>query len=123
MNKLLQGLMIFILVIAVLMVIDAFFGRRVIMQMKIGDIDLGKYADGVYKGIYEYYRWSNEVSVNLQNHRITDIDVKNKEDLPKGLVEKITEEVINKQSLKVDAVSGATVSSKTILKAIENAFK
>ncbi|MDR0290385.1 MAG: FMN-binding protein [Treponema sp.] len=34
----------------------------------------------------------------------------------------MTEEVINRQSLDVDAVSGATGSSKAILKAIEVAL-
>lgn len=123
MRKIFSVLGVFILIIAALMAIDAFFGRRAILAMKIGDIELGKYADGIYEGIYEYYRWSNEVSVSLVNHKITDIDVSDAENLPKGLVDKITNEVIKKQSLDVDAVSGATVTSKTILKAIENAFK
>jgi uncharacterized protein with FMN-binding domain len=36
--------------------------------------------------------------------------------------EVITEKVIETQSLQVDVVSGATYSSKVILKAIENAL-
>jgi len=36
--------------------------------------------------------------------------------------ELITDMVIDSQSLKVDVVSGATYSSKIILKAIENAL-
>lgn len=35
----------------------------------------------------------------------------------------ITDLIIKEQSLKVDAVSSATNSSKVILKAIENAFE
>ncbi len=39
------------------------------------------------------------------------------------MAEIITDKVIDTQSLQVDAISGATYSSKTILKAIENALK
>ena len=37
--------------------------------------------------------------------------------------EKIVDDVISRQSLKVDAASGATVSSKCIIKAVENALQ
>lgn len=37
--------------------------------------------------------------------------------------EKIVDDVISRQSLKVDAVSGASASSKCIIKAIENALQ
>lgn len=37
--------------------------------------------------------------------------------------EKIVDDVISRQSLKVDAVSGATASSKYIIKDIENALQ
>ena len=37
--------------------------------------------------------------------------------------EKIVNDVISEQSSEVDAVSGATVSSKCIIKAIENALQ
>ena len=40
-----------------------------------------------------------------------------------GKAEAIIDQVIQNQSLEVDAVSGATTSSKTILKAIENALQ
>ena len=36
--------------------------------------------------------------------------------------EKIVNEVVNKQSLDVDLVSGATISSKVIIKSVENAL-
>lgn len=37
--------------------------------------------------------------------------------------ESIVDKIIEKQSLEVDAVSGATLSSKCILKAVENAVE
>lgn len=40
-----------------------------------------------------------------------------------GKAEKIVDDVISRQSLEVDALSGATVSSKYIIKAIENALQ
>ena len=39
------------------------------------------------------------------------------------LLKTLVDDVISKQSLEVDAVSGATVSSKCIIKAIENTLQ
>ncbi len=60
--------------------------------------------------------------MKVENHTITDIDIL-KHDNGKGkAAEAITSDVIKNQSVQVDVVTGATYSSKVILKAIENAL-
>ncbi|MGB2630745.1 MAG: FMN-binding protein [Candidatus Omnitrophota bacterium] len=89
-----------------------------------GDIDLSKIPDGVYKGKCRYYgMFTCEVEVRVRDHRITDIKVF--EDRESEYVEQakgVTKNVIKEQSLKVDTVTGATITSRAILKAIENAL-
>ena len=92
-------------------------------DMSIKHINISQLKNGVYEGKYDGGRWSNEVSVVLEDGKITKINI-----VKSVLVEKpeVTRELINnvidKQDTVVDAVSAATVTSKAYLKAIENAL-
>ena len=66
--------------------------------------------------------FQQRLTCRLKNGKITNIEIK---DHMTGLGkngEKIIDQIINKQSLDVDAISGATQSSVTITKAVENAL-
>lgn len=63
------------------------------------------------------------VKVEVQNHEITGIEVVEHKDAYLEQAEQIAGAVCSEQSLEVDAVSGATLTSDTILKAIENALE
>lgn len=91
--------------------------------MEIQDVDLSKIEDGYYEGSYEVFPISVKVNVTVKNHGITDIIILKHTNGQGGSAEKITEHIIKSQSLKVDAISGATYSSKVIIKAVENALK
>lgn len=87
-------------------------------------IDLTDIADGDYTGTYDYKRWTNTVVVHVENHAITGIDIV--EDVPAAGITDCSGEVIGRviaaQNTDVDAVAGATVTSKAYLMAIENAL-
>ena len=90
-------------------------------QVTINEVDLSKFDDGVYSGDYHHGRWANQVEIRLENHEI--VEIKHIEGFNhKEAMETIHERVLEDQSLLVDVVSGATVSSKAYLKAIENAL-
>ena len=92
--------------------------KSIVTQMP----DLTKLNDGIYRGIYDLLGTPVKVTldVNIQNNRILNIEIVEHNCSQIG---KKAKNVIEKQSLEIDAVSGATASSKTILKAIENALK
>jgi len=93
-------------------------------KMVINDVDLTKIEDGVYEGEFTGGRWKNKLEVSVQDHKIIDIKL-NKTSSTAGMDdigEKIFQKVKEKQSLEVDAVSGATVHTKAVLKSIENAL-
>lgn len=93
-------------------------------RLAIGSVDTSMLNDGVYSGKYEGGRWSNELKVTVMNHKITDIEVVKDVKIPKPEVtQEIVNNVIKAQGTDVDVVSGATVTSKAYLKAIENALK
>ena len=96
---------------------------RAISQLKIEDVDISGIADGVYKGSYETTLVKAQVEVTVKEHKITDIKLLATITEKGKAAESITEDVVKSGSLQVDSVSGATHSSKVILKAIENALK
>ncbi len=84
--------------------------------------DLSAISDGVYQGECENGLVAVTVEVEVENHSITNVDIlRHQNGLGKD-AEVIVDEVVKEQSVEVDAISGATMSSETILKAIENAL-
>jgi uncharacterized protein with FMN-binding domain len=82
--------------------------------------------DGVYRGSYDLSGTPVKVTVDVtvQNQNITAVNIIKHICSPIGKkAKKITERIIEQQSLDVDVVSGATGSSMAIMKAIENALR
>jgi uncharacterized protein with FMN-binding domain len=91
-------------------------------NMEIADIDLAAIADGVYAGSYSSFPVSAEVSVTVKDHVITGIELLKHDNGQGAPAEVIPGKVVESQTLRIDSVSGATYSSRVILKAIENAL-
>lgn len=90
---------------------------------QIAPVQLEQLADGKYIGNFEQFPLVVKVEVTISQHKITAIDIVEHQNGKGGAAETITNDVIAAQSLDVDTVSGATYSSKAILKAIENALQ
>ncbi|MBD3318128.1 MAG: FMN-binding protein [Chitinivibrionales bacterium] len=104
--------------------IFATMGLSEIKNMAINEVDLSKISDGVYTGTFQKARWTHNVEVTVKDHKITEI--KNTNELPEGnkkLVDGAIEKILQKQSVDIDAVSGATVSTKAFQKAVEDALE
>ena len=89
----------------------------------IETVDLQKIKDGTYEGEYKSFPVIAVVSIKVKNHKITEIKIIKHREGKGEKAEAIIEDVIRAQSLEVDTISGATRSSKCILKAIENALQ
>ncbi|HRW62841.1 MAG TPA: FMN-binding protein [Bacteroidales bacterium] len=92
----------------------------------INDIDFKNFKDGVYIGVYDegLNSWrKNEVKVTILDGTVTNIELlTSAENRPKEFNDEIYGRVLKNQSLQVDVISGATLTSKAYLKAIENAL-
>ena len=95
-------------------------GKNVVLN----GVDLSRISDGDYTGTYEHGRWTNTLTVHVENKKIVRIDIN--KDVFAAWVTHCSEEVFRRvtgaQNTQVDAVSGATVTTKAYLKAIENAL-
>ncbi len=92
-------------------------------EMAISDVDLSNAEDGIYEGSYKSFPVSARVKVTIKDHKITAIDlIEHKNGQGQG-AEVLPAKVVEKQTLQLDSISGATYSSRVILKAIETALK
>jgi uncharacterized protein with FMN-binding domain len=95
------------------------------MAMKIANVDLNKVADGTYLGSHPVGIMKYNVAVTVADHKIESIDIvrafSGTEYSRKG--QAILDTVVASQSLKVDVISGATVTSKAYLAAIRDALE
>jgi uncharacterized protein with FMN-binding domain len=99
-------------------------GQGAIMGIKIKDISAQGIADGTYTGSFDGHRWSNTLSVTVSGEKITGIGImKDQSVAVPDVSNELFADVIEKQSAAVDTVSGATVSSKAYLKAVQNALQ
>jgi uncharacterized protein with FMN-binding domain len=92
-------------------------------KLSIGSFDLATIKDGVYLGKYEAGRFSNKVKVKVKDSKIEQISLE--EDVifaRTEITEKLFERVLKNQNISIDTISGATVTCKAYLKAIENAL-
>lgn len=98
-------------------------------KVTIKDINLSSVADGEYKGRYSIDDISANVIVFVSGNNIIDIVfengtghfAKNKENYIE-MRDCLINAVLERQSLEVDTISGATASSKALLKAVEEAL-
>ena len=88
--------------------------------------DLTGKADGTYRGERSISRTPVKATLDvvLRNRAIISINIVRHFCSPIGKkAESIVEKIVEEQSLDIDVVSGATASSKAILKAVENALQ
>ncbi len=124
------------LVLVIAVIVCGYFGSRgvqsymdlrkyqkQIQDIKIEDVDLSAVPDGTYVGKSEVLWIAAGVKVIVKDHKIVSIDLINHKNERGAKAEVIPDKVVETQSLQVDAISGATNSSKVILAAIRDALK
>jgi len=119
------GVLAVVIVILIVMFLKITDGLSEGEKAALNGIDLAAISDGSYTGTYNFKRWSNTVTVHVENHRIVAIDIV-EDVMAEGATncsDDIIMRVIEAQSTDIDTVSGATVTSKAYLKAIENALE
>lgn len=109
--------------------------RREIKKLNFGEVDFNDFRDGSYIGEYKgnkSHSRDTKVKVEIKKGKISDITILkgalDKEGNPAKLtggksIDDLFDNVVKEQTLQVDVISGATLTSKTHLKALESALK
>lgn len=110
-------------------------GRKEALNVVIDPVNFNNLQDGVYTGEYKGTKDSlrnTKVQVTVASGSVTEIKVvegplskeKQTAEVRNGQsINDLFNRVIESQSLQVDVISGATISSKVHLKAVENALE
>ncbi len=85
----------------------------------------GDAVSGTYEGSADGYAGTVDVEVTLENGEIQDIETVHQETETLGgvAIDSLTEDMVENQTLNIDAVSGATVSSEAFLAAVTAAIE
>ncbi len=94
-----------------------------VSRIRISNVDLSRVPDGIYQGEYDVKYIYAKVNVTVSRGAITDIRILQHRNERGSAAEDITKTIMKEQKINVDAVSGATNSSKVIEKAVENALE
>lgn len=93
-------------------------------HMDIGSPDLTQVPDGIHRGSVSYSGFEYAVAVKVIGSKIEGVGVvKNRESNYARFAEGIIPRVIAKQSPDVDGITGATTTSKCLMKAVETALE
>jgi len=120
---------VFICIMILIIILSALFFKTsrdhqsIIDNLTYSPLNLNTIADGSYIGSADTNLIQVTVRVTIKDHLIQQIDILKHNNGKGEPAESIITSVLEKQSLDVDTISGATSSSKLILKAIENALK
>ncbi|MDF2819674.1 MAG: FMN-binding protein [Clostridiales bacterium] len=97
--------------------------KNKIDKMVFSNISIDTLNDGIYEGEYDVDFIYAKVRATIKDGEMTELKLlehKNDRGTP---AEVIIEDILEQQIVEVDAISGATNSSKVIKKAVENALE
>ena len=125
-KRVLKVILIIIILLIAIVAAGSFYLSRGLnegVKLQVSSIDVSSKKDGTYEGTYNGGRWTNTVAVTVKGGKITDIKILKDVTFAKSdVTSSVIKDVLKAQNTTVDAVTGATVTSKAYLKAIENAI-
>lgn len=123
--KVLKRLLIAMLLLGILMFTFVFYKLKTteFPEMVIEPVPMGTVADGVYTGEMDAGIIYVKAEVEVQDHRLMRIELLEHRHGRGEKGEAVITRMMEAQSLEVQDISGATYSSKSIRKAVENALR
>ncbi|HAQ55930.1 MAG TPA: hypothetical protein DCR44_00760 [Acholeplasmatales bacterium] len=116
------GVFLFLILTGMILFSSMGKGLENLLTLEIEDVDLTTLPDGTYEGSYTQLPVIATVRVTVVDHVITDIVIVEHFNGQGASGEAVVDSVIAANSLEVDAIAGATYSSKVILLAIKDAL-
>jgi uncharacterized protein with FMN-binding domain len=117
-----------IVVLVIIAILGVFFfimfqkQAKELEALSYQDVDMSTVEDGSYIGNVETIMIKATVEVTVLDHSITDIKIINHDNGKGKPAETIVTDMIEQNRCDVDAISGATASSKVIKSAVRDAL-
>lgn len=97
--------------------------KKAIQEIRIEEVDLSKVKDGIYLGECDAGYIYAKVEVVVLENKITSVNILEHGTERGKPAEGLAEVIVKQQKVSVDAISGATNSSKVIEQAVSNALE
>lgn len=117
------GLLVLLVLHMAVYFVDFASYQKAIGQIDVKSVSLENVEDGIYSGECDCGYISAKVKVMVKNHEIEGITLVEHRNERGKKAEAVVGEMLKKQDVKVDAVTGATNSSMVIMKACEDALR
>lgn len=121
---------IFAILILVCLIVHVYIGfsslaqyKESVSQIFVSDVDLTGIEDGNYIGECNVGYVYAKVEVIVKNNSLQQISILEHRTERGKPAETIVNDMVSQQQVHVDAITGATNSSKVIMKAVENALR
>lgn len=96
---------------------------RRVRQMDIQNVNASNIRNGEYIGSFSYGGFEYLVKTIVNGYKIIDIKIlQNRDTKHAKRAEGVLAAIIREQTPNVDAISGATTTSKALMKAVENSL-
>ncbi len=117
-------IIVLLIIIAVVGINLSFATKKVdrLLAEDVEAIDFSEVKSGTYIGNYDAGLVKVEVGVEVVNNEVKDIKIIKHLNGKGEPGENVVSDIIENQTLQIDTIAGATISSKAIIKAIEDAL-
>ncbi len=126
MKKLIKIVVVLLVIVLIGVIGFSLWSTRLVneaMALKDVSIDMSKVEDGVYEGHSELGPVVVNVRVTVENSKIIDVEILEHQNGLGQAANAIVEDMVDRNTYDVDAVSGATVSSEIIMNAVNDALQ
>lgn len=122
-KRILLGLALVLVVMIAVTAVSRYQEIGDLRRLQITDLDLTNVADGVYTGAYGKQVLSAKLQVTVTAGQIADIQVLEPSNGLGKAGNQMISSVLSAQSLQVDIVTGASATSKLVLRTVEEALR
>lgn len=123
-RKVVIAILIPCVILGVGMLIKTEIRHTELRNTPIEDIDVSQVKDGIYEGTSEFGNYTYHLKVTVKNHEIDQIeDLAPRDSIYVTYATGVFHKIIDQQTPDVEAISGATTTSKAFMKAVENALQ
>lgn len=126
MKKLIKIVVVLLVIVLIGVIGFSFWSTKLVKEaaaLKDVSIDMSEVEDGVYEGHSELGPVIVDVKVIVENSKIIEVEILQHQNGLGQTANVIVEDMVDKNTYDVDAVSGATVSSEIIMNAVNDALK
>lgn len=116
------GFVVVVIIVLMLYIWMTWTGQKALNNIRYAEVDITQVTDGTYKGSTDAGLVKVEIEVKVVNHQMEAINLINHQNGRGSQAETLIPIILEQNTFKVDAISGATLSREAIKGAVSQAL-